>query len=155
MKMKLDCDSTLLREKTATRPHRSFHGLQNLLCRRKSEKLGIKAPAGSSAPGGGREGGSGSESGCVDLVLSHGLSSPRQGDVCSPRCDSSIMGSPMLPTMSCAELSTAVRDAHHISCRTIGSKAQKRESTLSTPQLLVTRNQNALSLLLPVTGGRR
>lgn len=64
---------------------------------------------GSTIPGGGREG-PGSESGsvCVDLALSHGLSPPLQGDVCSPRRDSNVTGSPVLLTMSRSEQERAV-----------------------------------------------
>lgn len=61
-----------------------------------------EGPSWKHEPGGGRGGCCGSESGsvCLAFVLSRYCLSLLQGDVCFPRCESSIMGPPGLPTMS-------------------------------------------------------
>lgn len=147
--MKLVCESTSLREMTA-----QGHPVPSVPCTISMggrEKTQGQGPSWKHEPGGGRVGCSGSESGsvCLDCALSCYRSSLLQRDVCFPRCESNIMGSPVLPTMSFSgQYSCSLQSVlFTASPAELYRATTRREKAVSPGQLLITKNDGSVSLL--------
>lgn len=71
-----------------------------------------------------------------------------QGDVCFPRCESNIMGSPVLPIMSCSgQYSCSLQsELFTASPAELYTATTKREKAVSPGQLLITKNYGSVSL---------